>query len=247
MANDRYKRYLEKRYEFENAIEVEVYGTGRYGAPGEKRRKKSKPTQEEMAKRNQWRKEKKARHQLRKYFRRNDYFVQLTYRVKDRPSGMEEAKEQFRKFCNAVRKEYRKRGYEFQWLKNIEVGTKGAWHIHIIVKRIPDADIILADNWKHGKVVIIPMYQKGEFRELAAYITKSPRTDKRLKEACYSTSRNMPLDPPTEKGYMTWKPWKKVKIPEGFRLDEETFHEGRNPFTGKRYRMYTLLRIHRRE
>lgn len=242
-----YKRYLKKIYEFENAIEVEEYGTGRYGAPGKKRRKKRKPTPEEMAKRNQWRKEKKARHQLRKYFRKNDYFVQLTYRVKDRPGSMKEAQDQFKKFYRKVRREYRRRGYEFFWMKNIEVGTKGAWHIHIIVNRIPDADIILADNWPYGKVIIIPMYQKGEFRELAAYITKSPRTDSRLKEANYSTSRNMPLDPPEEERYMTWKPWKKVKIPKGFQLDEETFHEGRNPFTGKRYRMYTLLRVSRRE
>lgn len=241
-----HKRYLERVYQFENAIEVEVYGTGNYGAPGERRMRRKKPTSEEMAKRNQWRKEKKARHQLRKYFCKNDYFVQLTYQVKDRPASMAVAKEHFRKFCRKARAEYKKRGYDFLWLRNIEVGTKGAWHIHMIVKRIPDADIIMADNWLYGKVVFIPMYQRGEFRNLAAYITKTPRTDPRLKESIYSASRNMPLDPPKEKEYMIWKPWKKVKIPAGFQLDQETLQEGQNPFTGKRYRMYTLLRIRKR-
>lgn len=242
-----YKRYRRLIYEFENAIEVEEHSNGRYGAPGQKRQEKRKPTKEEIEKRNQWRKEKIARHRLRKYFRKYDYFTDLTYRVKERPPNMKAAKKQFRKFIRAVRKEYRKRGYELRWLRNIEVGTRNAWHIHIIVNRIPDTDIILADAWLYGKVENELMYRKGEFRDLAAYITKTPKTDPRLKETSYSSSRNMPLPLPEKKEFMRWIPEEKIKIPDGFYMDQEAFHEGTNPFTGRKYRVYTLLRVQQRE
>ena len=70
-------------YEFADVIEREEYLDGRYGAPGEKRSVKKKATPEQVAQVNQWNKEKKARHRLRKYFKVNDYLITLTY-PKDR-------------------------------------------------------------------------------------------------------------------------------------------------------------------
>ena len=83
-------------YEFENAIEREEYLDGRYGAPGEKRSKKKKATPEQVAQVNQWNKEKKERHRLRKYFKVNDYFFTLTYPKEERPPDMKTAKADFR-------------------------------------------------------------------------------------------------------------------------------------------------------
>ena len=65
--------YKKKTWEFRRAIEVMEYHTARYGAPGQKREKKKKPTKEDMEKVNQYTKERKARHRLRKYFYKNDY------------------------------------------------------------------------------------------------------------------------------------------------------------------------------
>ncbi len=239
--------YKKMTWFFRGAIEVEEYATGKFGAPGEKRKKREKPTPELMEKRNQHRKEKLARRRLRKYFRKNDYLVDLTYRRDARPGNIKQAKEQFRIFLRQVRREYRKRGQELRWLRNIEVGTKGAWHIHLCINRIPETDLILADAWKHGKVYFQLMYERGEFRELAAYITKTPKTDPRLKESSYSASRNMPLPPPDEKTYRRWKPWEKVKIPDGYYVDMDSFKEGTNPFTGRKYRIYTLLLLRQTE
>ena len=111
----------------------------------------------------------------------------------------------------------------------------------------PDTDMILAEAWEHGKVVNVLMYAAGEFRELAAYITKTPKTDNRLKESNYSSSKNMPLKEPDERIYRHWKTWRDIKVPDGFYLDEDSFHEGENPITKYNYRTYTLLRIKRRE
>ena len=54
--------YKKKTWEFRRAIEVMEYHTARYGAPGQKREKKKKPTKEDMEKVNQYTKERKAKH-----------------------------------------------------------------------------------------------------------------------------------------------------------------------------------------
>ena len=220
---------------------VEEYQHGRYGAPGNKREQKRALTPEEMQRQNQWQKEKRTWVRLMHYFEKNDYFMTLTYHKEERPADMKEAKEHFRRFRERVRKEYKKRGYELRWIRNIEVGSKGAWHIHVIVNRIPDADIILRAAWPYGKMVSQLMYEQGSFRDLAAYITKTPRTDRRLKESDFDCGRNMPLPEPDKKVYKHWR--KEILIPRGYYLDKDSLREGRNPVTDYPYRVYALIRI----
>ena len=239
--------YKKKTYTFRNAIEVEEYHTARYGAPGQIRQKKKKPTPEQVDKINQKNKEKNCRRKLRQHFTTGDYFTDLTYEKDKRPQDMDQAKAHFREFLRIVRNEYKKRGAAVKWIRNIEVGTKNAWHIHLVINRIPDTDIIMRQAWKYGRVVSQLLYERGEFAALAAYITKTPKTDPRLREANYSTSRNLPIPEPSEKTYIRWKTWKdEPKIPKGYYLDKDSLHEGTNPITGFKYRTYTLLRIKRR-
>lgn len=238
--------YRQKKYIFKNAIEIEEYHSARFGAPGQARLKKRKPTPEQIAKINQWNKEKNCRHKLRAHFDINDYFADLTYRKDLRPADMAQAKKEFSTFMRIVRAEYRKRGCILKWIRNIEVGKRNAWHVHLVINRIPDTDLILRKAWTFGKVVTQLLYDRGEFRDLAAYITKTPLTDPRLEDANYSASRNLPVPEPQMKTYLRWKSWKKEpRIPEGFYLDPESFHEGENPVTGFPYRVYTLLRTRR--
>ena len=169
------KRYKRLTYIFPNAIEVYEYLDGRYGARGSPREVKKKPTKEQIKMRNQWNKERKARHKLREWFKPNDYLATLTWRKSDRPGDMKEAIRILAKTLRKIRGEYRKQGVELRYLRNIEVGTKGAWHIHIIVNRIPDADLILKNAWDYGGVNFQLLYEKGEFAELRRTSPK-PRT-----------------------------------------------------------------------
>lgn len=241
--------YTRKTYRFRNAIEREEYHSGRYGAPGEKRRKKENPTPEQMEKVNQRNREKMARRRLRKYFRKEDLFVTLTYAPEKRPADMEAAKEDFRRFVAKIKPSYRKLGTELRWIRNIERGTRNAWHIHLVVNRIPDADLTVASAWAHGTVDLRPCHTAGEFRKLAGYLTKTPKTESRLKESSYSSSRNMPLPEPEKREVTRWDTWEEgeVRVPKGFYLDKESYHEGINPVTGFRYREYTLLRVKEKE
>lgn len=234
--------YKKKTYTFPNAIEVEEYHTGRYGAPGQKRMKKRKATAEQIEKINQRNKEKRCRRKLRMHFAVNDYFTVLTYEKEKRPQNMAQAKKDFARFIRIVRKAYDSRGQQCKWIRNIEVGTKNAWHVHLVLNRIPDTDLILREAWKHGKVVSQLIYDKGEFAELAAYMTKTEKTDSRLKKTNYSCSRNLPLPEPKEKIYFRWRTWpENPKPPKGFYLDKSSVFEGVNPVTGFRYRVYTFL------
>lgn len=244
------KKYKRLTYRFQNAIEVYEYLDGRYGARGAPRKKKRAVTPEEVENRNQWNRERKARHLLRKYYKKNDYFSDFTYKKEMRPVDLDEAKEHLSSVTRIIRREYRKRGEELRWMANIEVGTKNAWHIHICINRIPDTDIILAGAWAYGHVTNKLMYEMGEFADLAKYITKTPKTDSRLKASRFSRSRNMPLPEPEKE---VVNDIGEPKEEEGFYLEKETFHEGDNSFTGYKYRYYTLLRLkplpkhHRRE
>ena len=234
--------YKRKSYDLGDIREVMEYHNGRYGAPGMPRMKKKKATPEQIRKVNQWNKERQCWRKMKLNFQDNDYWVTLTYKPENRPEDMEKAAKDIRKWLNKVRTQYKKRGAELKWMRNIEVGTRGAWHIHIIVNRIPDTDVILAKAWKHGQIQNQLLYQKGEFEKLANYITKTPETDKRLREANYSASRNLPIPEPEKKVYKHWKTWGKVRVPKGWEVEKDSLHEGINDLTGYQYRSYTLIR-----
>lgn len=243
----RRKRYRRLKYTFKDSIEVYEHLDARYGAPGEKRREKREITPEQIRKRNQWNRERKARHILKTWFQENDYLALLTYSPGARPPDMDTAKADFKKAMGTLRKEYRRRGYELRWLRNIEVGTKGAWHIHMVINRIQDADLILKKAWPHGQVTFKHLYEEGGFADLAGYITKTPETANRYKESLaetsYSRSRNLPVKEPERQELAYWP--KEPREKKGYCLEKETYHEGVNPATGCRYRYYTLVKLKR--
>ncbi|MCI6637384.1 MAG: hypothetical protein MSH32_03670 [Lachnospiraceae bacterium] len=235
--------YRQRKYVFRNAVEVEQYHSQRYGPPGG-RSPREKPTPEQMEKINHRLKVKTCRHKLRQNFDINDYFVCLSYRVEERPESMEQAKKDWQRFITKVRREYKKRGAELKWIRNIEVGSRGAWHTHLIMNRIPDTDIILAKCWTHGRVWHELLHDRGEFRELAEYVTKDEKSDPKLKEASYSTSRNLPTPEPKKRDCKrkTWP--SKMWCPKGFYIDKDSIEEGINRM-GYEYRSYTVLRTRR--
>ena len=238
--------YVRKIYRFRNSIEVEEYHSARMRESGQKRLKKKKPTQAEIDRINQVNREKKCRRKLRAYFRTEDYYTTLTYSKENRPEDMKDALKDFNTFIKKVRAAYKRAGAELRYIRNIEVGKHGAWHVHIVLNRVDTTDRILNRAWKHGKIYSQMLYAEGEFRELARYLTKTPKTDTSLKESNYYTSRNIPEPEPEIRHYKR-STWKEPKVPEGYYLDKESYREGINPLTGYRHREYTMLRIIRRE
>ena len=135
-------------------LAVEEYHDGRYGAPGMPRQKKRKPTKEDMQRVNAMNKARRCQYRLIQYFASGDYFATITYKVSERPPDMETAMKHWDKLIRTIRKEYRKRGAPLFWIRNIERGTKGAWHIHLVITKIPETAQIIEDAWPYGGVYI---------------------------------------------------------------------------------------------
>lgn len=247
---------LTRNFKQGDIVDVEEYHDGNYGGPGKGRIKKKKPTKEQMQYVNAMNKVKRCRWRLLEYFNPGDCFATWTYSVKERPPDMSAALKDFQKAIRKVRDAYRKKGYELFWIRNIERGTKGAWHTHLVVNRIPDTVSILEKAWPHGGTYAIEIkkseYNDEDFYKLANYMTKSEHTREkkadgefskpRLKEANYGTSKNMPLPEPKVDKLIRWKQEPKPK--KGYYIAK--IHEGINPVTGYKYRRYTMIRLNRR-
>ena len=74
-------------------------------------------------------------------------------------------------------------------------------------------------------------------------MTKTPETDKRIVEASYSTSRNLPVPEPKERKYERWKTFDGKDprmIPKGWYVDQSSFVEGITR-AGYPFRRFQLL------
>lgn len=71
--------YKKDTWVFPGSIEHEYKFMGRYGAAGEKRQAKRKPTKEQIQKQNQWNREKLMRRLIKANFCENDYWITLKY------------------------------------------------------------------------------------------------------------------------------------------------------------------------
>lgn len=247
-----------KEYRFRKGdiLDIEEYHDGKYGAPGGKRLKRRKATPEDMIRVNKWNKEKRCRQRLLCYFSPGDLLLTWTYWVEERPPDMESALKDFQVALRKVRREYKKRGKSLFWIRNIERGTKGAWHIHLIVNEIGDSASIMEKAWTKGGTWLTEIkkskFYDEDFTSLASYITKDEHSVEtkadgtpgkpRLREASYNTSKNMPLPEPHVDKLVRWK--KEVKPKKGYYIAR--IWEGINPKTGYKYRRVTQIRLNRR-
>lgn len=235
--------YVRKKFFCGDSIEIEEGHTGRYGAPGMKRAKRKKPTPEQMAKQNQWKKERDIRRLLKENFTEHDYWITLTYRPEERPKNTKGAKQQFQNFLRKMRGQYKKRKKELKYIGVMETGSKGAVHYHIVINRIEGADKLVAELWTYGRASFGLLYLEGGFRKLANYIAKEQDEKERK---WYSRSRNL-KKPKMKKEIMKRKTFtREIQVPKGYYLEKESVYEGVNPVTGHLYRHYTLIRTGRR-
>jgi len=235
-------------------LDVEEFHDGNYGAPGKERKRKKKPTTEQMQAVNAANKQKRCRQRLIEYFKPGDCFATWTYEPHNRPPDMEHALKDFQRSIRYVRAEYKKRGRELFWIRNIEKGTKGAWHIHLVINEIGETASILQRAWAHGGTYTEEIRKSSkvydeDFTKLSSYITKDEHSREkkqdgspgkpRLKESNYGTSRNMPLPEPKVDIMVRWKQEPQAK--KGYYI--LNVHEGINPVTGFKYRRYTMMRL----
>ena len=245
--------YTKTECRINDKLEVAKNYPWRAGAPGVKREEKKKPTPEEMERQNLWRRERDLRRTIELNFKGGDYHVILTCRKNERPD-MEEAMKVIREFRDKLRKAYKKQDWELKYIITTELGERGAVHWHVICNEEQDDKTstvkIIRKIWKRGRPYFVPLDDDREYGKLAAYIIKETskriREGKTLEKLSYMCSRNM-IKPVERKKKVRAAGWRmEPKAPRGWRLDENSVVNGRNPYTGMPYQHYTLYRIQER-
>lgn len=247
----RKKRYTfeERVYTFETSIEIERSRTGKPPDRGKKRQKRRKATPEDMERQNRYNKEKLVRRLIKENHKENDIFVTHTYQKGYRPDRDTALKDRA-KLLEICRKEYRKRGYELKWIARTERGKRGAVHHHIIVNRIPNSDLILAQAWKKiqasGKAVIVHLYDQGGYAELAAYLVKPDIEDDQGRPATwirYSHSRNLEIPEPARHRTTRRQIVNPPQPLPGYYIDLGSIRQGVNKVTGREYLHFTMTKL----
>lgn len=183
--------YREKIYRFKDSIEYEFTYKGKYGARGEKRASKRKPTKEQIKRQNQKNKEIRTRRLIKANFVSGDLWCCLKY-----PQGyripLEDVRKDLRKYLVMIRKAYADRGKVLKYIYRLEIGERGGIHVHILVNRIWNAqtDLVLMKAWEEvlkrrkisskrasGLLDYKSIYDAGGYKNLAEYITKQPEED----------------------------------------------------------------------
>lgn len=249
--------YNKDTWIFWNSNEVEIKYKGKYGAKGEKRAPKRKPTKDEIKKNNQTNKENKVRRLLKANFRPRDWWCTLKYPKGTRKS-IEEVKDDFGKFTDSLRGKYKRRGRKFKFVYRIEIGERGGIHIHIVINRIKDSDLLIASSWRFGTVHFQHIREQGGMAKLANYIVKKP-TEEIWEQICmfpeeerktfivYNTSRNLVRPKPERKTYERRTLRKEIEhgptATKGYYIDKNSIVFGVNPYTGMSYLHYTEFKI----
>ena len=238
--------YVKKIYDLGKVIQVEKYYPANYGAPGKPRQKKQQRTPEDIERQNRTNREKKIQRLILANFKEGDWHLILTYKKELRPEGTEEAKAQIQKFLKDMRREFKKAGYDFKYIYVTEKGKRGAWHHHLIIEDISDQNMqttkLVQKYWPHGHPQFYPLYEDGNFEDLAEYIVK--KETKEEKGGCtYSRSRNL-IIPEPKREIIHHKRWRtEPKPPAGWEIKKGSLINGINPVTGYPFQHYDLVRI----
>ena len=248
--------YEQLTWHFPESNEVSIIYAGNYGAKGEKRSPRKKPTPEQLKKQNQKNKENKVRRKIKLNFNENDLWITLKYPAGER-KNLQELNRDYSNFIKKLRRRYQKRGAELKWICRKEIGKNGGLHIHLLINRIQDADILVTECWP-GRTWHTNIYESGGYRKLAEYIVKQPDEEvmKQLslfpeeeqdQLIAYSCSRNLAEPVPEKKTYSRRTVRKMLeegpKPTPGYEIDKNSIVQGVNPFTGMSYLHYTEYRV----
>ena len=212
---------------------------------------------------NQANKEKRVRHLIKQNFNSGDYFATMSFGDEYIGRSLESLRQkEIKNFIDRIRRTYRKAGIPFKFIIRMELGArKKRPHIHIIMNRIPDLDMILKKQWVYGGIPHFELMTDDADtpEKLAGYITK-PTEEQRIeadavcggdlsKLVNYSCSRNLERPKPKKsiiRSRTMRSVFNKDLVPtEGYYIDKnpKMLRRGVNPFNGTSYLSYQEIRL----
>lgn len=252
-----YRMYI---WDFADSAEYEIKHKGKYGAAGEKRAPKCRPTPEQVEKQNRLLRINRVRRLIKANFKPGDLWITLKYPKGARP-GADSVKNEMKKFIARLRRAYKKNGEELRYIYRVELGKRGGVHIHMILNRSdarPDTDRLVQEQWRAGRINCASLYEQGGYESLAEYLVKElpsemkgqlsliPEEDRHTFRT-YVPSRNLIKPRPECREYMR-RTLRKLfeegpKARKGYYIDKDSITYGVNPYTGMSYYRYTEVRI----
>ena len=182
--------YIEEVVKAGDTIEITRYFSGRFGKHG-KRSNPEKATTESQIKRNDRAAARKLRRIVNANFGKHDKHIVLGY-GDHKPETEEEMKKDVRIFLRRLGRRYKAAGLAMKYIYVCEVGSKGARHVHILLNKGIN-DEIIQECWGHGRIHTNLLDDKGDYSQLSDYLIKF--TTKELHEGRtkqrYSCSRNL--------------------------------------------------------
>lgn len=190
--------YQEKKYRCGNFMDVYIYPAYPVRRmPGEKRRKKRRPTREVQKKLNKRHASEKLARLAHANFTEEDLSLELDFR--ENPKDKETAMKELQKFLRKVRRRFQKLEKELKYLWVMETTKKGRFHFHLIISGGIDRDQ-LEKLWGHGWANSRRLqFDRNGLTALSKYMTKSVRNqeEKPLTYRSYNGSKNL-IDPEPE-------------------------------------------------
>ena len=248
--------YKQLTWRFSESNEVSITYQGNYGAKGEKRAQRKKPTPDQIKKQNQRNKENRVRRKIKLNFHEQDLWITLKYPQGTRKT-IDELNRDFSNFIKKLRRRYQKREEELRWICRKEIGKNGGLHIHLLINRIEGADLLVDECWC-GHAWHTNIYESGGYAKLAAYIVKQP-DEEVMKQLSlfpeeeqdnlisYSCSRNLAEPVPEKKTYSRRTVRKIIdegpQPTPGYEIDKNSIVQGINPVTGMSYIHYTEYKV----
>lgn len=216
----------------------------RSGAPGKPRNKKRKRTPEEMERQNRSNRARNIRLLILGNFKKGWHII-LTYPKENRPPTAAEAKKELAKFNRKMKRIFERAGFTYKWIAVTEIGSRGAVHHHLILEDIHTDAFATQDAvmecWKAGKKNFSPLYEDGEYEDLADYLAKK-ETKEDIPGCKVSHSRNLAM-PKVKKEKILRKRWQQEpRVPRGWELVKGSLWNGICEITGYPVQHYLLIK-----
>lgn len=164
-------------------------------------------------------------------FTEGDWFARFSA-----PKG-EFTEEQFEKIVNNFFKRIKRRaekiGVQFKYIGYCECGKLGKnWHLHIVIEDCIRETATECWQWKNG-INFTPLYQDGNFADLAKYIRKDVCGKKRLRTSRNLTKPEVTVVEGKKREFKKLEKGEALPVPDGYYFYKDDMWV--NDFTGASY------------
>lgn len=241
-------KYRQITYRLKNSIEIIKCIPAAY-RKGQERGERIRPkTKEEIRKANMQQASRKLARKINANFSPGDYHLILTYK---KAPDKQTAQENLKLFLKSLRKGYKKTGNELKYIAMTEYRGRRVHH-HLVINNIQmvgrTVPGLIRSFWKpHGGIQLVPLYDSGEYSELASYLIKETEETFREKDSPfkqrYSCSRNLINPEPEIENKEVKHTWRRnPKPPTGYYIKPDSLYNGLDKM-GYRYQRYILIKL----